>query len=157
MAVEVKITMFGDAYFRRKILAIRHRAKNMGPVLKRIADEWLDVIEEQFASEGSRGGTPWAKLSRDTRFHRGSAHPILVDSADLLLHMTNPENLHVSDDEITLHLPASREVVAASHQYGFFNVRAGHEVPARPMVVFTEADIQKWRGDIADYLVDGRI
>lgn len=157
MAVEVRISLFGDKFFRRRILAVRHRAANMHPVLNKIGDDWLNIIEEQFATEGARSGTPWAQLARDTKLGRGSAHPILVDTADMLLGMTDPENLHVSDDEVTLHLPSNRRVAAESAQYGFHNVRADKDVPARPMVAFTEADRAGWRRDITDYLVHGRL
>lgn len=155
MATEVSITLFGDRVFRRKILAVRHRARNMSPVLERIADEWLDIIEHQFATEGVRSGTPWAKLSRETKFRRGSAHPILVDTGRLLVEMTDPSNVNVSDDEISMNMPG--DVVARSMQHGFYNARANKQVPARPMVAFTEEDRAKWRGDITDYLVNGRI
>jgi hypothetical protein len=155
MATEVSISLFGDKLFRRRILAMRHRARNMSPVLSKIGDQWLDMIEEQFATEGVRGGTPWEKLSRETKFRRGSSHPILIESGGLLIEMTNPENLHVSLALISLELP--NDVVAQSHQKGYYNVRAGKQVPARPMVAFTEADRLKWRGDITDYLVNGRI
>lgn len=155
MATEASITLFGDKFFRRRILAMRHRAKNMSPILNKIGDDWLNITEEQFATEGARGGVPWTKLARDTKFRRGSAHPILIETGDLLIEMTNPENLRVSDDEITLHLP--NDIVARSHQYGYHNVRAGHDVPARPMVAFTEVDRLKWRSDMTDFLVDGRL
>jgi phage gpG-like protein len=155
MATEVSISLFGDKVFKRKILAVRYRAKNMSPVLGRIADQWLDIIEEQFTTEGARGGNPWTKLSRETKLRRGSAHPILVETGDLLIEMTDPGSVKVTDDEIRMELP--RDVVARSHQHGFFNTRAGRSVPARPMVAFTEADRLKWRGSITDYLVNGRL
>lgn len=129
MAVEVSISLFGDKIFKRRIQAMRHRAKNMSPVLSKIGDQWLDIVEEQFATEGARGGSPWEKLARETKFQRGSAHPILVRSGDLLIEMTNPQNLHVTDDEISLDLP--NDVVARAHQGGYYNVKAGHSVPAR--------------------------
>jgi hypothetical protein len=157
MAEEVKITVLGDEIFRRKILAMRYRARNMSPVLHSIKDEWLGQIEEQFATEGLRGGRKWAPLARDTVLRRGSAHPILVRSGDLLINVTDPEHIHVSDHELKLELPPEIETVAASHQYGFFNARAGKEVPARPWMVITDLEDRGYRRKITDFLVNGRL
>ena len=155
MATEVSITLFGHKFFQRRIRAMRYRARDMSPVLERIGDEWLDIIEEQFSTEGARGGTPWRALSRETKFRRGSAHPILIDTGDLLLETTDPSNIRVTDDEVTLDL--GREVVARSHQYGFQNQKANRSVPARPIVAFTEFDVKRWRAEINDFLVNGRL
>lgn len=155
MAVQVSISLFGDEFFRRRIWAIRHRARDLSPILRRIGDEWLGMVEEQFATEGARGGSPWAPLARDTKLRRGSAHPILVETGDLLIHMTDPDNLNVSDGELSLHLPATERTKAEAHQYGYENVRAGKHVAARPMVRFTMVDEARWGRKIENYLFDG--
>lgn len=156
MSVEVKIRIFGDDVFRRRIVAMRYRARDMSPVLNHIADMWADIIDEQFATEGKRGGTPWAQLARETYLKRGSKHPILIHTGDLFEAMGR-DNIHVSDDEVTIHWPMGEEVKGAAHQSGYFNVLANRRVPARPTVAFNPNDRRKFREQITDYLVNGNL
>lgn len=154
MAVAISFTMFGDEFFRRRILAARHRARDVSPVLDRIAEDWLEIVEEQFETEGARGGSKWEGLAFSTIKKRGSAHPILIDSGDMFQELITPENVRVTDDSVTMEL-GDQTVKAESHQYGFTNPQ-GAEVPARPIVQFRDDDRARWREWITDYLVNGR-
>lgn len=156
MANAVKIDIFGDELFRRRILASRHRARDMSPVLHKIGLKWVGWIEEQFATEGARGGEKWRRLERSTVLRRGSAHPILIDSANLLLDLTDPEHINVSDDTLTLDLPEHSDFIGGLHEHGFPHSR-GAPVPARPPIVFTPLDRAEMRRDISDYLANGRL
>lgn len=133
---------------------MRFRAMDMRPVLDDIADDYVDSVEHAFATEGAGTGWPWKQLERETYLKRGSKHPILVEHADLLLHATDRRNAHVSHDGIQFTFPSSIRTIAESHQYGFFNVAAGHDVPARPIVRVTEFDRIKWKNMITSYLVE---
>jgi hypothetical protein len=163
MAEDIAINVFGDQQFRLKIMAMRGRAADMSPVLESIGDDWLDIVEETFASEGRRIlGRPWAPLARETVVQRGSSHPILVDTAEMLVEMTDPANIRISGQEITMDLPGVMEssgvgVRAESHQYGYWNQQAEREVPARPMIGFTPLDRKVWNTRMTDYLVNGRL
>lgn len=155
MAESVRISIFGDVVFRRRILAMRYRARNMRPVLEEIGEAWADIIEDQFASEGARGGRRWDKLKLSTIFQRGSAHPILVNSSDMLIEMTDPSNFRATDESVYLSLPPEIEERASAHQYGFMNSLTGTYVPARPIIQFTDLDVRYFRDKISDYLVRG--
>lgn len=155
MAESISIQLFGDELFKRRIMAMRYRARNMSPVLNDIAEDWLAITEEQFATEGKRSGRPWAPLERETYLRRGSKHPILVDSGELLIEMSGPDNIDVSDDSITMTLPEEVREVAEAHQYGFFNVAAGKQVEARPIVDFTDLDEERFARKITKFLVEG--
>lgn len=158
MAESVSIKLFGDDFFRRKILAMRFRAADMSPVLRNVGELWTDIIEDTFASEGVRIlGHRWRKLQPSTISRRGSAHPILVDSAEMLIEMTGPESVRVSDDSVTLELPENVETKAVSHQFGYHNALTGTDVPARPMIGFTPLDRRVFRTMITDYLTEGRL
>lgn len=155
MAESVSIHLFGDTFFRRRITAMRYRARDMSPVLDDIAQDWVAAMEEQFATEGKRSGHAWAPLARDTYLRRGSKHPILVETGEMLIEMTGEDNIDVTDDSITMHLPSGVEERAAAHQFGFVNDRTGQPVPARPMIDFTDFDVERWSNKITDYLVNG--
>lgn len=155
MAESVSISVFGDEIFRRKILAMRHRARHMGPILQEVGEDFLTAIEGQFGSEGSRGGTPWADLTDDWWMRRGSKHPILIHTSDMFLKLTDPdESINVTDDSVEILIPEEEYTKAASAQYGFTS-RAGRSVAPRPWAVITDADRKAMRDKIADYLVHG--
>lgn len=155
MADDVNITIFGDEFFRNRIRAMRYRARDMSPILQEIGEDWNEIVTEQFATEGLRSGSKWEELKPGTISRRRSAHPILVDSGDMLIEMTGPDNIRVTDDSVTLHLPPEVETRAEAHQFGFHNALTGTEVPARPMVDFTDFDRERFEKKIADYLTDG--
>lgn len=155
MADSVKITIFGDEFFRHQIRAMRHRARDMSPILNEIGSEWVDIIEEQFSTEGVRSGSKWDELKPATISRRRSAHPILVDSGDMLIEMTGPDNIDVSDDELTMRLPETVGARAEAHQFGFHNELTDTDIPARPMVDFTDFDRERFEKMLQDYLVNG--
>ncbi len=134
---------------------MRYRARNMEPVLRDIGDDWLDMIEQNFEHEGSVSGRAWDELAYSTVKKRGSAHPILVHSAEMLIEMTDPDLLQTTDDMVTLRLSPSVATRAEAHQYGFMNALTGEPVPARPIVRFGPEDRARWRRWITEYLVDG--
>lgn len=152
---ELRIDMFGDTFFRRRIQAMRYRSRNMSPILQDVGDKWIEIIEDQFDTEGGRTGKKWAKLEFDTIQRRGSDHPILIHSGDMFDHLITPDNLSVTDDSVTYTFETDPEIAtrAQSHQFGFMN--HGTAVPARPIVDFTEADEVEFRDMIQDYLVNG--
>lgn len=158
MAVEVSINIFGDDMFRRGIRRMAFRAIDMKPVLHFVKDDWLRLTEEQFATEGARSGHPWKQLDSSTISRRKSAHPILVETADMLLNVTDPDHINVHDDGVLMELPFG-EVLdrAESHQYGYVNALTGKPVPARPFVDFTPRDRHRWESWLGDYLVNGNL
>lgn len=157
MAVKVSITLHGDEHFVRTIRAMRFRSMDMEPVLDHIGEDWIDIVEEQFGTEGGRLGKKWAALKLDTKIKRGSAHPILIDSGDMFQEFITPSNVKVTHDNVTYELPDGEREKAEAHQYGFVNAHTGRPVPARPIVGFTAADRLRYRNWITDYLVNGRL
>lgn len=157
MPLEVRIDMFGDTLFRRRIQAMRHRSRNMSPVLEDVGEKWIDIIEEQFDMQGARTGKKWAKLEFDTIKRRGSAKPVLIDKGDMFDFLLTPDNLSVTDDSVTYDFGENAEIAqrAEAHQFGFINAMTGKPVPARPIVGFLESDEEMFRDMIQDFLVRG--
>jgi hypothetical protein len=156
MAVEVSIEMFGDLLFRREIRAMRYRAMDMSPVMESIGGDLQSHIEHVFQTEGAWSGEKWAQLTIEYAAARGSAHPILIRDGDMLLEMTNPESISVSDDSVTVEIPEHIKMKAESAQYGFTS-RAGKKIAPRKMVNLSVLDDFAFREKITDYLVNGNI
>lgn len=146
MSAEVSLHLFGDEVFRHRLQNIADRTDNMSPAHEKIRDKWIIWFEEQFATEGRRFGTPWEQLKLETAAKRGSAHPILVDSADLLIHVTDPESFQVDDDGISF--KPSEPV----DEYGKFHQSGTTRMARRPIVEFTEMDHREMVDDLEDHI-----
>lgn len=161
MADEVKIEMFGDVFFRRRLRKLAFRAMDMRPVMHDIGDDMLQIIEEQFATEGARSGHKWAELRFDTISRRGSAHPILIDSGDMFLEVTDPANKRVTHDSVTINFPMAQKTKLESAQYGFHTRDGGGRessvefIEPRRVIDFTDLDHVNFRRKITDFLVSG--
>lgn len=156
MAEQVSIELFGDELFRRKIRKMAYRALDMRPVLESLGEDMQDHIEHQFETEGRASGRPWAPLTIETAARRGSAHPILIRTSELLLEMTNPDSIKVTHDSVTIDIPQSVEMKGESAQFGFTS-RAGRPVAPRRMVDFSVLDRWAFGEKITDFLVNGRV
>lgn len=156
MAIKVSIDLFGDEHFRRNINSMARRAIDMRPVMSSIGEEWQDYLEKQFETEGRWSGEPWRQLQPETAAKRGSAHPILNHTGEMVVEMLDENNIKVSHDSVTLELPRGVEEKAEAAQYGFTS-RDGTPVPPRKIVDFGVLDHWAMRNKVQDYLVNGRI
>jgi hypothetical protein len=150
-AVSIRVTILGDKAFIHDIEAISIRAGDMSLVLEKIKDRWIDWIEKQFESEGKRSLEPWPQLSRETVLRRGSAHPILIRTADLLLETTDESNYWVTDSTIIFN---ARDEV---EQYGRFHQSGTTKMPARPIIDWNVWDRLWMMDSLEDFLFHGRL
>src|SRR5438034_273641 len=71
------------------------------PALKIIADDFREMIREQFASEGAAGGTPWAGLAPSTLRAPRAGSGILNSTGALLASLTDPDSAgHIEETEV---------------------------------------------------------
>lgn len=56
---------------------------DVAPALQTVADDFREMIEEQFATQGSAGGTPWAPLAPSTLRRRRGGLTILESTGAL--------------------------------------------------------------------------
>lgn len=147
---DVVIILLGDEVFADYLEDVGDRGVSLRPVMTSVIDKIVDWTEEQFATEGARSGNAWEQLARDTIFRRGSAHPILVRDADLLIQTTDESNFTATDDTIELSLPEREDEIGFYHQHG--TVR----MPARPIYDLTPADEDEIHDMIEDFLMHGR-
>lgn len=111
------------------------------PALRRIADDFREMIARQFATEGRAEGTPWAPLAPSTlRRRRARSSPILQSSGALLRSLSlagaagHVERLEDQSLAIGTSVP-----YALFHQTG---TRRG--LPARPIIVISGARSERW-------------
>ena len=115
------------------------------PALREIADDFREMIAQQFASEGSAGGTPWpprksvGAARRFAQSGRGIASPLLVRTGalrDSLIGLGAAGNVEEIDARsLTL---GTRVPYAIFHQLGT------RRMPARPIIVLSDARTERW-------------
>jgi phage gpG-like protein len=109
------------------------------PALMSIADDFREMIAQQFASEGQAEGTPWAGLAPSTLRRRRASTSILYETGALLRSLTEPGAAgHVEELEgysITL---GSQLPYASYHQTGT------RRMPARPIIVLSGTRAERW-------------
>lgn len=160
--VEIDWTVTGEEFFERRLRQISRRARTMEPVLAKIGEQWIAWIEEQFESQGVRFlGHKWKKLALATIKRRGSSQPILIEHADLLLAVTDPGNVRVTPDRVTLDVDGEQARIGGFHQTGT-DPRSGFTftgvsrpgMPARPIIEWGERDRRQMYADIREWLFE---
>jgi phage gpG-like protein len=114
--------------------------------LGEVADDFREMVAEQFATEGRAGGTPWAPVAPRSR--RGTGVPPvntrrmrvpLVRTGALRDSLTRKGAAGSMEDTDgqTLSI-GSRLPYAIFHQFGT------RQMPARPLIVLSDARSAKW-------------
>ena len=129
------------------------------PALRRIADDFREMLTQQFASQGRAEGTPWAALAPSTARRRGPGATILYSTGALLRSLRDPGAPdHVEElayQSLTL---GSRLGYALYHQtgagrgFGLTQLSApapsgtgrGRALPRRPIIVLSGARTERW-------------
>ena len=128
------------------------------PALRQIADDFREMVAQQFASEGRAEGTPWAARKRNVGATRrvgrtgrpdqpapaslsgpGIGTPLLVRTGALRDSLIGPGAAgHV--EEI-----ASQTLALGSRiSYAMFHQLGTRHMPARPIIVLREERSNKW-------------
>ncbi len=137
----------------RSLEAFQASLADLSPALRDIADDFREMVAEQFATQGRAGGTPWAELAPSTlRRRRGAG--ILYSTGALLRSLIEPgAHAHVeeiSGDSLTL---GSSLPYALFHQTGagrgfgqpFLSPPARRgDLPMRPLVVLSGERSEAW-------------
>ena|SRR5215831_2559237 len=126
------------------------RAMDTEPIIQLIALDMMEITNTQFTSEGRRGGGSWKRLAPSTIRKKGSSQ-ILQDTGKLIDSLTVPGHglqiLNIGFNEIEY---GTRRPWAFVHQHGS---RDGH-VPARPFLRFRVEDEARWRGMLAQWILE---
>ena len=112
---------------------------DQAPALASVADDFREMIAQQFASEGRAEGTPWPELSPATLRRRHASTPILYKTGALLRSLREPGAAgHVEELEGYSLTLGSRLPYAVYHQTGT------RRLPARPIIVLSGARSERW-------------
>lgn len=135
--------------FALRLEKMAYNAINTSPALKEVGEMWVGWIEEQFETQGVRFlGHKWTKLARDTQLRRKAAGPILIEDANLLLEVTNPDNVSWGDDEVVL------EIADDQAKYGGFHQTGTGRMPERPIFLLNEHDARRSLDVVEEWLFE---
>lgn len=150
--MRIDVEVFGDSQVDRELLKYQDRADDMTPALQFLADDFYEMEQRQFASQGGFASAGWAPLSPTYAAQKAAAFPgkgILEATGDLLESLTRPGVRAIRDispDE--LHV-ATRVPYARFHQTGT------RKMPRRRVVEFRAQDRVRWVKVLQSYLETG--
>jgi phage gpG-like protein len=135
----------------RVLTRFGERASDMSPVFKEIAADFRRMEAEQFSSEGSRSGSPWAQLSPDYAAWKAKNFPgkAILQLSGLLLESLTGNNPY-SVEEIS----KTQMLVGTRVPYGIWHQRGTTRMPARRPIQLTEDDKMRWMKMLQLYLVN---
>jgi phage gpG-like protein len=136
---------------------------DFSPSMGMIAEDFRQMVAEQFASAGEAGGTPWAALAASTVRRKRGGGGILEGSGALELSLTEPGSPGHQEAIDALSLAIGTDLpYAMFHQAGAGwglgqatpppPPRHGHGVPMRPILVLTSDRVQGWAGFIMEQI-----
>lgn len=126
------------------------------PALAQIADDFREMIREQFATEGQAGDTPWADLAASTLARgRRSGSSILYSTGALLQSLIDPAAFgHVEETDGQSLTIGSSIPYALFHQTGTGRGVGqswlspgrgqGRGMPMRPIIAVTPDRTERW-------------
>jgi phage gpG-like protein len=157
MPARIDISVAGDVQVSRNILRVGDRAGDMSPAFDQIADDIMEIEEEQFDSQGARGGAAWAPLKESTsaRKRRLGLDPrILHATLDLRNSLTRRgdanQNLIIEPEYMVF---GSDLPYIAPHQTGAPAV----PLPVRRPINFTEQDRRGLVRTLQNFIMTGRV
>ena len=157
-----RITDFGGATrVAAKFNTAAILVQRMRPIFEAIADDMLRVNAAWFSSDGRRGGGSWARLKPDTVRKKGDTQILRTEYAKpgyssiggnaLYRSLTERDApysiLHIENYSIEI---GTDRPYAGVHDAG----SSKRNIPKRPVMRFTAADLNRWSNLIADYVTD---
>jgi phage gpG-like protein len=151
----IDITVTGDKENARRIMRCGERGMNMRPIFEVLSDDWEDIMDEHFESEGARSGRRWVALSESRIKQKATQDldPRILHATLALRNSLTRRNASGSVRRITNSslLRGTSIEYAEHHHYG--TVR----VPQRRVFVFTNRDRSAWQDVLEEYVINGRV
>lgn len=144
--MQLAMDVDGFAGTTRLFSEMQRRGRSLYPVLRQVADDFLEMEREQFRSEGARAAI-WKPLSAATVRQRGTAHPILNETSALRDSLTiEGARNAVRVITATSLLAGTDDPKATYHQTGTRNMVERRVIDVLP------SDRDRWADMIARYL-----
>lgn len=148
----ISMNIFGVQVVEDLLSGAMAATRNMKPALELVADDLMEVIDINFASQGHRGGGSWKQLKKATmeqKVREGELPLILIATSALRDSMTLKRDpymdLRITRDSI--HLSSRLEYANVQNEGG-----GPSDLPARPFADFIQSDVDHWAGICAEYL-----
>jgi phage gpG-like protein len=149
--MRLTLEVYGDRQLDRKLLRFEDRIGDLEPAFEVLADDFLSIERQQFASEGGFASAGWAPLADSTVRSRGSAHPILVEHGDLSASLTDATAKGAIRD-----ITSDSLFVGTDVDHAPFHQTGTSRMPRRRPVEFRDADRRRWVKAIQRYLTTGQ-
>lgn len=153
--MRLQIDSFGDQQIDREMLRFKGRSDNMRPVLSALADDFNDIMERQFATQGQYASGGWRPLSmrRILEKQRKGLDPRILHATHALRNSLTQRGAPGSVRRVTAdELRVGTEIdYAVHHQHGT------RRMPRRRPVEFRALDRRRWIKALQRFLIDGTI
>ena len=153
------VAKINDAQVKALMAKLINNSYRTEPAMRRIEGLMLDSVEQNFESEGRpRGWKPWADATRDARQDRGTASGKILNEHGASGLKGSINGRHDNTSAIV----GSNKIYANAHNQdgnwgGTRNLGKNNKVkiPARPFLVFQDADIIASRAILTRHLLQG--
>jgi len=149
--ISINISLLGVDILSTRITDLMTRIADLSPALERIKQNFWEVEEQQFTSEGGFSGG-WKALSpayAEWKESVAPGMPILQLSGDLMRSLTGQSSgtvVRISPHEAELGTSIG---YAVDHQNGL------EGPPARPPIEITDEHEEEWAQIVGDYIFSG--
>jgi hypothetical protein len=154
----IDITVTGTERNARRIMAVGERALDYRPIFSVLSDDWDELVDEQFETEGRRslpGG--WRRLS-ESRIKQKAAQdldPRIMHATLALRNSLTKKGARGSIRRIRPHLLLrGTSIFYAPYHH---NPSSGSRLPRRPIYIFTNRDRAAWHDVMQDFIISGRV
>ena len=147
------VAKINDAQVKALMAKLITNSYRTEPAMRRIEGLMLDSVEQNFESEGRpRPWKAWADSTRDARQERGTASGKILNESGASGLKGSINGRH---DNMNVFV-GSNKVYARIHQKGGQAGRGKKvKIPARPFLVFQDADIIASRAILTRHLLQG--
>ena len=138
MLIRTDIDVLGADHYSRSFKIMADDAEDLSEPLRRIGEHIRLSVGEQFGSEGTAKGAPWAPLSADYAEWKDIHYPgmpILVATGNMRRLLLSPSAITVTPHKMVYD---PRSDIWHFHQLGT------RFMPARKMVVVRPDDMRQW-------------
>lgn len=152
--MHIRLEVSGDVQVARDLLRFGDRGADLSPAYRVIGDDFLQLEERQFASEGSYASGGWAPLAQSTLTRKAR---LGLDMRILHATLRLRDSLTRQGAADSIRRITSDEVVlGTSVPYASFHQTGGERLPRRRPVELREADRRRWVKVIQRFLVTGQ-
>ena len=133
----------GEKQFHRAIDGVKESCKSLKPAFEKIAENFFETEEKQFAAEGAfQGNTKWDELTKPYekwKFENFGKLPILTLTGKLRSSLTIP-GAEGNINQIT----DTSMVIGTNIPYGVWHQRGTTKMPQRQPIKLTEKQKKTW-------------